>query len=138
MQGRRTSSILLAGAVIVGGWAVASPAGAEDARTSAPYQQCRSVKDGDTQLGLGCFDPNGDVFGAHDYVNDGRRVVTSWQTDYGRSGQCHNAKGAFSTHFCSDVNLAEHRKVRIKVSVRTGAKGTDEHSSGWSDWMRIG
>src|SRR5699024_9447543 len=52
-------------------------------------EQCRPVKGGDPELGPGRFDPAGDVFGGHDYATDGRRVVTSWQTDYGRSGQCH-------------------------------------------------
>ncbi|WP_193103235.1 hypothetical protein [Brachybacterium sp. FME24] len=136
MRTRRISSILLAGAMMVGGTAAAAaPAAAEDFEAAAPHQRCLWLAD---DAGLGCFNPQGDVFAAHDTVRDGKRVVTAWQTDYGRTGECHNAKGAFSTHFCDGSDLAEHRKVRFKVSLRDGASGDDEKSTGWSDWLSIG
>ena len=129
------TSILMSGVMLVGGSvALAAPAAADDVEPAAPFMRCLHLEG---EAGIGCFDPKGDVFGAHDYVRDGKRVVTAWQTDYGRGGECHNAKGAFSTRFCT-VNLAEHRKVRIKVSLREGANGPDEKSTGWSEWLPIG
>ncbi|MER6999836.1 hypothetical protein [Streptomyces sp. NPDC000410] len=98
---------------------------------------CIELSAGSNLLARGCFDPNGDKFGAADHEADGLRTVVKWETNYGRSGECHAAGGAGTTKTCN-YDMREDKKVRFKLILRDGANGPDKVSTSWSPWESIG
>lgn len=132
----RLAPIAMAGAMALGLLTPSSAseeAPAKDYLPAAAYERCINT---DNYRGSGCFDPVGDIIRTHDHYPDGRRVVTHWQTNYGRSGTCHNAQGAYTMRTCN-YDMAENGMVRIRVSLRDGANGTDENMTAWSAWIPI-
>lgn len=77
----------------------------------------------------GCFYSTGDVFTVQDLRADGKRAVLKWSTDYGRSGECHDANGANNPPTKCDVDLREGRSLTFYTVIRDGADGEDEGPS---------
>ncbi|MGW6722102.1 hypothetical protein [Streptomyces sp. NPDC054995] len=80
-------------------------------------------------VALGCFYSTGDDFTVQDMRADGKRAVLKWTTDYGRSGECHDANGANNPPTKCDYNLAEGRTLLFWTVIRDGANGADEGTS---------
>jgi hypothetical protein len=96
------------------------------------------VYNGGSLAGTGSFATYGDIIGAQDSKADGDRAVTEWKTDYGRSGECHDADGANNgTAYCN-YDFKESGYIKIQVVLRNGATGPDLLSSGWTGWLPIG
>jgi hypothetical protein len=81
---------------------------------------------------LGCFYSTGDYFTVQDMRADGKRAVLVWTTDYGRSGECHDANGANNPPTKCDYDLKEGHTLMFYTVIRDGAHGRDE---GRSDMM---
>lgn len=79
------------------------------------------------KAGYACFLSTGDKFKVSDNYADGLRSVVLWVTDYGRSGECHNANGAESGWVWCNYNFKEDRIVRFLVVARDGANGADQY-----------
>jgi hypothetical protein len=73
----------------------------------------------------GCFYSTGDKFTVQDLRADGMRAVLVWLTDYGRSGECHDANGANNPPTTCDEDLAEGHTVTFWTVLRNGANGAD-------------
>lgn len=131
----RLATLSLAAAATLGTLAFAAPATGEgsDLEPEVNWERCYNTSD---YRGSGCFDPQGDIIRSHDHYPDGKRVVTHWETNYGRKGTCHNAQGAYTMRTCN-YDMAENGKVRIRVSLRDGANGADEKMTSWSAWIPI-
>jgi hypothetical protein len=84
----------------------------------------------------GCFIPNGDDITAKDFRADGLRSVTEWQTDYGRSDECHNSSGAGWTITCY-YDMRETERVKIRSCTRNGSSAPNTKCSAWSPWLSI-
>ncbi|SNX63990.1 hypothetical protein SAMN06272735_5804 [Streptomyces sp. TLI_55] len=80
-------------------------------------------------LAPGCFYSTGDVFTVQDLRVDGLRAVLKWTTDYGRSGECHDANGANNPPTRCDVDLREGRTLIFTTVLRNGADGADQGES---------
>ncbi|MFI7272928.1 hypothetical protein [Streptomyces sp. NPDC049879] len=104
----------------------ASPASA------APVYQCVTVwsEDGGTALGEACFYHYGDMVTVRDLYAGGARAVGVWKTNYGRSGECHNAYGANDRTVSCNYNMKETGIVTLSVCVREGANGKNLLCSG--------
>lgn len=85
----------------------------------------------------GCFYSYGDHFTIGDYRADGYRAVVEWETDYGRTGECHDANGADNGDVDCNENLAETGSVRIRTVIRDGSDGWNRYLTNWSPWMKI-
>lgn len=79
------------------------------------------------KAGYACFYSTGDKFSVYDNYEDGLRSVVMWVTDYGRSGECHNANGAASGRVWCNYNFKEDHIVRFIVVARNGANGKDQY-----------
>ncbi|MEV5167024.1 hypothetical protein AB0K66_20685 [Streptomyces werraensis] len=77
----------------------------------------------------GCFYSTGDIFTVQDLRADGKRAVLKWTTDYGRSGECHDANGANNPPTKCNVDLREGRTLTFYTVIRNGANGKDEGHS---------
>lgn len=77
----------------------------------------------------GCFYSTGDIFTVQDLRVDGMRAVLEWDTDYGDSGECHDANGANNPPTRCDVDLREGRTLTFHTVVRDGANGRDQFPS---------
>ncbi|MFJ7995644.1 hypothetical protein ACIQ7D_00445 [Streptomyces sp. NPDC096310] len=99
---------------------------------------CQLVYDytGD-ESGESCFVSYGDKFKVSDFRADGMRVVADWETDYGRTGECHQSGGNGAVGYCN-YDMREDSKVRFRVLRRDGAEGDDHNRTQWSPWLNIG
>jgi hypothetical protein len=156
MKERNALKLRIAGAVVAGLAGVgiatvpAQAAGPSAGEGTAAYKStmtaaaagefvyCRSTYDGAGDLaGTGCFESYGDKIYAKDQKADGLRTVVKWETDYGRSGECHAAGGAGSDNYCN-YDMREDRAVRFKVLLRNGADGADRYATPYTAWLKIG
>lgn len=79
--------------------------------------------------GDACFYSTGDKFAVQDIRKDGLRAVVIWNTDYGRSGECHDANGAQNGWTWCDYDFAEGHTLRFVVVARDGANGANQWPS---------
>jgi hypothetical protein len=82
-----------------------------------------------SKAGFACFYSDGDWFKVGDNFEDGMRAVVIWVTDYGRSGECHDADGAANGYTWCNFNLAEGHTVVFSVVSRNGANGANKNES---------
>ncbi|GAA3246615.1 hypothetical protein ACFO1B_49655 [Dactylosporangium siamense] len=108
------------------------------AHADAPGEYCRSNLDDyiDVWRGHGCFVSYGDKITVRDNMEDGLRVIVTWQTDYGRSDVCHNAKG-FDTTVTCNYDMREDSRIRFEVCNRNGASGANLNCTTWTPWLSI-
>jgi hypothetical protein len=79
--------------------------------------------------GDACFYSTGDKFAVQDMRPDGMRAVVIWHTDYGRSGECHDANGAQNGWTWCDYDFAEGHTLQFVVVARDGANGANRYPS---------
>jgi hypothetical protein len=113
------TSTVAAALVVVGGATAAQAAVTEFC--SGPF----------SGAGFGCFYSTGDKFKVADNYADGHRAVLEWETDYGSSGECHDANGAGNGYVWCDYDLRENQLVWFKIVAREGANGKDLSSTNW-------
>ncbi|MGW0365807.1 hypothetical protein [Streptomyces sp. NPDC002990] len=115
----------------------AEPVTAGDSYASG-FTYCEVTKDYAGQIaGEGCFKAYGDKIWVEDTKSDGFRVVVRWQTNYGRSGECHQTGGAGSAGVCN-YDMREDGQIRFEVMRRDGASGPNYNPSAWTPWINIG
>ncbi|MFR9724426.1 hypothetical protein ACL02R_13835 [Streptomyces sp. MS19] len=112
---------------------LAAPAASAD-----PYVHCQEAGPSAAPAGAACFSGYGDRITVLDTLADGYRVVGDWQTDYGRSGECHNVNGADSVPVTRDYSMREDSGMRFRARTRDGRQGIDHACSYWTEWMNIG
>ncbi|MEU8540239.1 hypothetical protein AB0C52_09645 [Streptomyces sp. NPDC048717] len=121
---------------LTGMLALAGPAQATEA-TPAP----KAAASGNTCLyaagGYACFISYGDKFEVGDSKADGLRVIADWETDYGRSGECHHTGGSGTYGICN-YDMREDSRVRFRVVLRDGATGPNASATAWTGWIPIG
>ncbi|MEJ3747806.1 hypothetical protein WEI85_31495 [Actinomycetes bacterium KLBMP 9797] len=108
----RSATVAVAAALAFAGMPAAA-AYAADGQTCTYY----TMDDVDHLTSRACFIGNGDYVSAKDNYADGHRAVAHWETDYGRSGECHNTMGAGWTVNC-DYDFAENGKIRSSPACR--------------------
>lgn len=92
----------------------------------------------DDNAGEGAFQAEGDWIMANDIAADSKSVVTRWETNYGRDGECKATGGAFTGREQCNYNFDEDYKVRIKVCLRDYSNDIGwENCSTWSPWLSI-
>ncbi|GAA3769768.1 hypothetical protein GCM10022225_65730 [Plantactinospora mayteni] len=79
------------------------------------------------KAGFACFYSYGDKFKVTDNYKDGLRAVVIWATDYGRSGECHDADGADNGYTWCNYDFKENQLVFFAVVARDGANGKDQY-----------
>ncbi|MEV1011919.1 hypothetical protein [Streptomyces sp. NPDC049881] len=126
---------LLARAATIAG-SVALIAGGLSAGSASAASFCDHLQRG---WGSACFESWGDLFKVRDGKADGYRVVAIWETDYGRSGECHNATGANPSNWVTcNYDMKETGSVRFRVCLRDGATGLNQSCEFWTQWWDIG
>ncbi|MEV1006531.1 hypothetical protein [Streptomyces sp. NPDC049881] len=110
---------------------------AAPAASADPYVHCQEVGPSAAPAGAVCFSSYGDKITVLDTLADGYRVVGDWQTDYGRSGECHNANGANNTSVTCNYDMRENRTIRWRACLRKGANGADHKCGAWTGWRPI-
>lgn len=107
------------------------------APSQAAISHCEGLYVDSLAYAHGCFDPYGDHILATDRHADGMRAVVEWQTNYGRSGECHDANGANNGEVDCNYNMREDRLVRFRTVVRDGADGRNHYITAYSPWLSI-
>lgn len=125
----RSATVAVAAVLAFAGMPAAA-AYAADGQTCTYY----TMDDVDHLTSRACFIGNGDYVSAKDNYADGHRAVAHWETNYGRSGECHNTMGAGWTVNC-DYDFAETGKIRIKSCVQEGHVHID--CTGWTGWIKV-
>ncbi|MGW7438484.1 hypothetical protein [Streptomyces sp. NPDC054849] len=116
----------------------AEPIPAGDPYAAAAFDACEWVEDYAGQYaGEGCFKSYGDKIWVKDGKSDGLRVVVKWETNYGRTGECHQTGGTGSSGVCN-YDMREDGKIRFSVMRRDGANGDNLNQSLWTSWLNIG
>lgn len=130
----RLGAVLAATTFVVGGLPAASASAAPAADGETCIANLHPVLD--SWITEGCFVGYGDVVVAWDFAEDGRRSVTEWETDYGRSGECHNAKGVGKRVDCN-YDMSETGRIKIRSCARDGASAPNWDCTRWSGWISI-
>ncbi|MFD4693514.1 hypothetical protein [Streptomyces sp. NPDC058463] len=99
---------------------------------------CDNLEIGGEVAARGCFSEYGDHVYAGDYRADGWRAVTEWKTNYGRTGECHDDRGATDTLVDCNYDMAESGSITFRIVVRNGADGTNQYQTGWHKYVPIG